>query len=118
MWENYSSKLQRLYAAVFSFYDKNCSFYAISPLFSLFDRIQQHLERWGGVAERSTESTYRVKAEELTRPRRLGKTLGRLPQGARQGKMSGSERVNARGSRRGLVIFMLEEVRVRLTRGA
>ena len=42
MWENYIIKLQRLYAAVFSFHVKNCSFYAISPLFSLFDRIQQH----------------------------------------------------------------------------
>jgi len=42
MWENYIIKLQRLYAAVFSFHVKNCSFYAISPLFSLFDRIQPH----------------------------------------------------------------------------
>ena len=42
MWENYIIKLQLLYAAVFSFYDKNCSFFVISPLFTVFDRIQQH----------------------------------------------------------------------------
>ena len=42
MWENYPSKLQRLYAAVLSFHVKNCSFFVISPLFTVFDRIQQH----------------------------------------------------------------------------
>ena len=42
MWENYLSNLQLLYAAVLSFYDKNCSFFVISPLFTVVDRIQQH----------------------------------------------------------------------------
>ena len=42
MWENYPSKLQRTYPAVFSFHVKNCSFFVISPLFTVFARIQQH----------------------------------------------------------------------------
>ena len=50
MWENYPSKLQRLYAAVLSFHVKNCSFFVISPLFPVFARIQQHWRHSKGCA--------------------------------------------------------------------
>jgi hypothetical protein len=76
MWENYPSKLQLLYAAVFSFYDKNCSFFVISPLFTVFDRIQQHWRHSKG------------------------------------GRKTGSERVNARGSRRGAVDMIYRIYRI------